>query len=113
VYFAIWLLFHRIHRYAAKPSHLLCHGFERAQAPRRIGEDYCAMGSIPGIVSRYPNGCVSTLKDETWAQVCALLGKRCDHIILDLILNHAIFVSAGRGIQNYYQLCGRGRFSTD
>lgn len=85
---------------------MLCHGYQRAYAPRRIGEDYCAMASIPGIVSRYPNSCVTDLKGETWAQVFALLGKKGDQIMLDMILGSAIFVPVERGNQNYYQLCG-------
>ena len=65
------------------------------------------MAGIPGIVSRYPNSCVSTLKDESWAQIFALLGKKGDQILLNLILDNAIFVSVERGSQNYYQLCGK------
>ena len=104
--FAIWLLFHRIHRHVGKPPHLLCHGYQRAFAPRRNGEDYCAMAGIPGIMSRYPNGCVSTLKDPTWAQVLALLGKNGDQIFLEMILGRAVFALVECGSQNYYQLCG-------
>lgn len=65
------------------------------------------MANIPGIVSRYPNGYVSTLKNETWAQIFALLGRKGDQIMLDLILGSAIFVSVESGNHNYYQLCGR------
>jgi telomerase reverse transcriptase len=105
--FAIWVLFHRIHRHVAKPSHLLCHGYQRAHAPRQVGEDHCAMANIPGIVSRYPNGHVSTFKNETWAQIFALLGRKGNQVMLDMILGSAIFVSVETGNQNYYQLCGR------
>lgn len=65
------------------------------------------MGSIPGVVSHYPNSHVSTLKNTLWADVLGLLGKEGERIMLDLILQAGIFVAVESGRDNYYQLCGK------
>lgn len=109
--FAIWLLFHNIHRHAHRPPHMLCHGFQRASNPRKINEDHCAVAGIPGIVSHYPNASVNALKGFSWAEILDLLGKEGDRITLDLILDCAIFVAGNEGLGNYYQLSGRRCFS--
>ena len=104
--FAIWLLFHKIHRDTHRPSHLLCHGYQRATTPRYVNDDHCAVAGIPGIVSHYPNGNVNILKGATWADVIALVGKDGDQVMLDLLLETNIFTISPGGNDNYYQLSG-------
>ena len=106
--FVIRLLFHKIHRHAHRPPHMLCHGFQRACNPRQINQDHCAVAGIPGVVSYYPNSNVSTVKGSSWTKVLALLGKEGDRILLDLFLDCGIFVEGDEGHNNYYQLSGKG-----
>ena len=105
--YAIWLLFHEIHRRAHRPPHMLCHGFQRCFNPRQISEDHCPVAGIPGLVSYYPNANVNALKGSLWREVLGLLGKEGDRIVLDLILDSGIFVAGDEGLNNYYQLSGR------
>ena len=105
--FAIWLLFHKIHRHAHRPPHMLCHGFQRASNPRQTNEDHCAIAGIPGVVSHYPNANVNALKGSPWTETLSLLGKEGDRIVLDLILDCGIFLAGDEGLGNYYQLSGR------
>lgn len=105
--FAIWLLFHKTHRHAHRPPHMLCHGFQRASNPRQTNEDHCAIAGIPGIVSHYPNANVNALKASSWMEILCLLGKEGDSIMLDLFLDCGIFVAGDEGLGNYYQLSGR------
>lgn len=104
--FAIWSLFHRIHRQVHKPVHMLCHGYQRASDSRGQRDDHCAVVGIPGLVSRYPNNNVTLMKDANWTEVLGLLGKEGDEIILDLVLELAMFAEVARGQSNYYQLSG-------
>ena len=106
--FAVWLLFHKIHRHAHRPPHMLCHGFQRASNPRQTNEDHCAIAGIPGIVSHYPNANVHALKGSSWTEILGLLGKEGDRIMLDLVLDCGIFMAGDEGLGNYYQLSGRG-----
>lgn len=92
-----------------RPLHLLCHGYQRAHAPRKINEDHGAMAGIPGIVSHYPNSQVSSLKNGAWADVLGLLGKEGERIILDVLLNCGMFFAVESGKNNYYQICGECR----
>lgn len=104
--FAIWLLFHKTHRHADRPPHMLCHGFQRASNPRQTNEDHCAIAGIPGIVSHYPNTNVSAFKGATWMEILGLLGKEGDRIMLDLILDCGVFLAGDEGLGNFYQLSG-------
>ena len=103
---AISTLFHKIHRNVHRPSHMLCHGFQRASNPRKNNEDHCAVAGIPGIVSYYPNSNVSALKGSSWSDLLALLGEEGNHLLLDLLLDYDIFVNGEEGQGNYYQLSG-------
>ncbi len=105
--FAIWLLFHRIHRHTYRPQHLLCHGYQRASNLRELGEDHCAVAGIPGLVSHYPNNNVNVMKDANWTEILGLLGKEGDRIMLDLVLECGVFAEVAGGQGNYYQLSGR------
>jgi telomerase reverse transcriptase len=64
--------------------------------------------AIPGLISIYPNHHVSQLKERPWPHLLALLGKAGERVMIDLLVDGAVFtaVEAGRG--NYYQLSGKG-----
>ena len=106
--YAISLLFHKTHRRVHRPPHMLCHGYQRASNPRQTNNDHCAVAGIPGIVSYYPNTNVQALKGSSWTEVLALLGQEGDRILLDLFLDCGIFVAGDEGLDNYYQLSGKG-----
>lgn len=61
---------------------------------------------IPGLYSVYPNQHVRALKEPPWPQLLRLLGREGERIMIDLLVDCAIFrpVKAGRG--NFYQLAG-------
>ncbi|KAL8703103.1 MAG: hypothetical protein Q9201_003694, partial [Fulgogasparrea decipioides] len=65
-----------------------------------------ALTGIPGLVLHYPNSHVGTLKSRPWTELLNLLGKDGEQIMLDLILDCAIYmgVESGKGI--FYQLSG-------
>ena len=105
--FAIYFLFHRIHRRAHRPPHMLCHGYQRASTPRQVNEDQGALGGIPGIVSHYPNQNVDILKDATFTEILGLLGNEGERIMLDLVLDCAIFRAVDGGNGNCFQISGR------
>lgn len=109
--FAIWLLFHKIHRQAHRPPHMLCQGYQRANNPRRVNQDHCASAGVPGLVSHYPNGNVDALKEGAWIEILSLLGKEGDRIMLDLILGSGIFLAVDGGRGNFYQLSGMSRYA--
>ena len=104
--FAIWMLFNRVHRLAHRPPHMLCHGYQRAQAPNSTVEDYCAMAGIPGIVARYPNNNINVLKGSDWASVLSILGRDSERVMLDMLLDCGVFLPCSQGNGNYYQLSG-------
>jgi hypothetical protein len=54
-----------------------------------------------GVGSYFPNTLVNTLKTAVW---CSLLERTGDSLMLDLILNAAVFVKVERG--NVVQLTG-------
>lgn len=105
--FAISQLFHKTHRHAHRPPHMLCHGFQRVGNPRQANEDHCAVAGIPGLVSHYPNANVNALKGSYWSEVLSLLGNEGDRIMLDMIMDCGIFLAGHEGQGNYYQLSGR------
>lgn len=103
--FVIWLLFKRSTFH--KPAHLLCHGFQRANHTDRAPViDVDLTSSIPGVVSRSSNDYVRTLKEPAWCRLHALLGQGGDRIIMDTLLEGAIFSPVKGGVGNYYQLSG-------
>ena len=104
--FAIWLLFHRVHRNMNRPPHMLCHGYQRARGPQQVGDEVCPVAGIPGIVSHYPNSNVSILKSTVWHDVLHLLGKEGEQVMLDVIMHCAIFSTVTRGRGNFCQLSG-------
>ncbi|KAL6716244.1 Telomerase reverse transcriptase [Lecanora helva] len=105
--FSIWLLFHRIHRQAHRPPHMLCHGYQRAGCPRQVNEDHGALGGIPGVVCYYPNNNVDIMKNLSWSEILGLLGKESDRVMLDLLLGCGIFTPVVGGDGNYIQISGQ------
>lgn len=105
--FAIWLLFHKVHRSSHKPPHMLCHGYQRATSPHYPSENHCAVAGIPGVVSRYPNENVSTMKNAAWTDILGILGKEGDEIMLSVIVDCSLFAAIDGGRQNHYQLSGK------
>ncbi|KAI4182459.1 MAG: hypothetical protein LQ348_004847 [Seirophora lacunosa] len=101
--FAIWSLFHRKCRNPHKPAHILCHGYQRTNAPF-ADDDQTALPGIPGVVLHYPNSHVGTLKSRPWSDLLNLLGKDGEQIMLDLLLDCSVYVAVERGQGNYYQL---------
>lgn len=62
--------------------------------------------SIPGLVARYPNSNVQSLKKPLWCRLNALLGQGGDRIMMDLLLHSSIFIPVDEDLGNYYQLSG-------
>ncbi|MCJ1405445.1 hypothetical protein MMC11_008673 [Xylographa trunciseda] len=104
--YAIKLLFEKIYRQSHKPSHVLCHGYQRVFTPRESCEDHSTTGGIQGLVSLYPNAQVATMKGAAWSGVLKVLGKGGDQIMLDLILDCGLFVEVERGKDSFCQLSG-------
>ncbi|KAI0418047.1 hypothetical protein F5X98DRAFT_126411 [Xylaria grammica] len=75
------------------PDHLLCDGFRRNAAI--------------GLRMVRPNHYVEALQQPPWLQLLALLGESGDRIMIDLLLDCAIFVSVGTGTNNLCQISGR------
>ena len=108
--FVIWTLFNRVYRQAHKPPHMLCHGYQRAQAPTAATKDYFPLAGIRGIVAHYPNSNVSILKGPDWANIMSFVGEERERVILDMLLNCGIFVACSQRNGNYFQLSGKPLF---
>jgi hypothetical protein len=101
----IWRLFKR--STAHKPTHLLCHGFQRTGTTRREqGNNGNPSSSIPNLQERQPNSYRQTLKEPVWCRLHALLGQGGDRIIIDMLLESSIFIPLNADMGNYYQLSG-------
>lgn len=75
------------------PDHLLCDGFRRD-------------GSL-GLRAVRPNHYVEALQQPPWPQLLALLGESGDRIMIDLLLDCAIFEPLSVGINNVCQISGK------
>ncbi|KAJ0167125.1 Telomerase reverse transcriptase [Colletotrichum tanaceti] len=104
--FAVWQLFSRIQPYAAWPKHLLCDGFKKRAENVANGNGRDAAGPIPGLVSVQPNHSVQSLKETPWPQTLMLLGKSGEQIMIDLLIDTAVFLPVKAGIGNLHQLSG-------
>jgi hypothetical protein len=103
--FVIWRLFKRSASH--KPTHLLCHGFQRANKARQEPDvNHDPTSSIPGLVERHLNSYTRTLKEPAWCRLHALLGYGGDRIMMDMLLECSIFLPVKISIGNYYQLSG-------
>lgn len=103
--FVIWRLFKRSTSY--KPSHLLCHGFERAGGHAHH-EPQKTVHCIPGISSYFRNTGVETLKGPLWCRLHALLGKEGRVIMIDMLTDCGLFppVEGSQSDGNLLQLSG-------
>ncbi|EFQ29316.1 telomerase reverse transcriptase [Colletotrichum graminicola M1.001] len=104
--FVIWQLFFRIQPHAAWPRHLLCDGFRRRAQNVANANGQNSVGVIPGLASVYPNHHVRVLKDTPWPQILMVLGKSGEQIMIDLLIDTAIFLPVKAGVGNLYQLSG-------
>lgn len=107
--FVIWLLFSRDRRAGGWPSHLLCDGFRKNVNPNQKaqrGGPAPRAGVIPGLFSAHANHRVHMLKQDPWPQVLLLLGQAGERIMIDLLLDCAIFTPIDAGKGNLYQLSG-------
>ena len=62
--------------------------------------------AIPDLFALYPNEHRAALKASPWPQLLMLLGKSGERIMMDLLLDCAIFVPVKAGFDNYYQRNG-------
>ncbi|KAH9860521.1 hypothetical protein J1614_011852 [Plenodomus biglobosus] len=103
--FVIWCLFKRSTTH--KPSHLLCHGFQRgAHTNRRRHDENVPVCSIPGLFERHPNNQAKVLKSPPWCRLHALLGPGGDRLMVTLLLDCSIFLPVEGSVGNLYQLSG-------
>lgn len=73
-------------------------------------DDQGTLSGIPGIALHYPNSHVGTLKKKPWSDLLNLLGKDGEQIMLDLLLECAVYAAVENGQGNLYQLSGRPTF---
>ncbi|KAK2040516.1 hypothetical protein LZ31DRAFT_40461 [Colletotrichum somersetense] len=111
--FVIWQLFSRIQPHAAWPKHLLCDGFRRRAQNVADANGQNSDGLIPGLASAHPNHHVRALKDTPWPQILMILGKSGEQIMIDLLIDTAIYLPVKAGVGNLYQLSGIPLSETD
>ncbi|KXX74891.1 Telomerase reverse transcriptase [Madurella mycetomatis] len=103
--FVVWLLFSR-ETAGTWPKHLLCDGFRKQAGPTAHAGPQTSRNNIPGVYSVYPNQRVQVLKGSHWPQLLMLLGKEGERIMIDLLVDDAIFRAVKAGNDNLYQLSG-------
>lgn len=84
-------------------------GYRRAAAcPYNVfdQEPGALAGSIPGIVSQYVNHNVATLKSPPWSSLLDLLGDDGEDIMIELLMDRAIFVCIENQKQSFVQISG-------
>lgn len=101
--FVVWQIFNR---HAARPKHLLCDGFRRQAQNIANTEGQGRDSGIQGLVAVDPNHYVQALKEAPWPQVLMLLGKSGEQIMIDLLIDTAMFLPVRAGHGNMYQLSG-------
>ncbi|KAH0423512.1 telomerase reverse transcriptase [Colletotrichum camelliae] len=113
VNFVVWQIFSS-NQSSGWPRHLLCDGFRKyAQNAGNPREPRNGGDSPPGLYPVHPNHFVQTLKASPWPQLLMLLGKSGEQIMIDLLIDTAIFLPAQAGVGNMYQLSGTPMFSAD
>lgn len=85
---------------------MLCDGFRKDPDRKPQGRAAPGHGQIPGVFAVYVNNHVRALKEEPWPQLLLLLGKAGERMMLDLLLDCAIFSRVAAGRDNYHQLSG-------
>ncbi|KAI2640394.1 hypothetical protein GGS26DRAFT_156610 [Hypomontagnella submonticulosa] len=77
----------------AWPKHLLCDGYSRNRGL--------------GLRLVRPNPHIETLKQPPWPELLALMGESGERIMIDLLLDCAIFVPVKAGVNNLCQISGK------
>lgn len=98
--FVVWLLFSRTGPASPWPKHILCDGY------RRNPSNGATFSGIPGLYSLYPNHHVEALKGNPWPQLLMLLGQSGEKMMIDLLMDCAIFVPIQSGVGNFHQISG-------
>ncbi|KAK5108265.1 hypothetical protein LTR62_008649 [Meristemomyces frigidus] len=103
VSFVLWKLFSkpRNHR---RVSHLLCRGYQRS-ATASDGVALIPVPSIPGVVSNGQKSYSDTLRQPPWNALPALLGRKAESVISNMLIDCGIFVPVGK-TSNLLQLSG-------
>ncbi|KAM0721837.1 hypothetical protein Q7P37_002762 [Cladosporium fusiforme] len=102
--FAIWSLFRR-HAGSYKPSHLLCHGYQRSAAAAANGTDARAVPGVPGVFLTCGNPYVSELKEYPWSNLPELLGRGAERILSELLKDCGLYRPVSDS-SNARQICG-------
>ncbi|RYP91931.1 hypothetical protein DL770_001991 [Monosporascus sp. CRB-9-2] len=111
--FAIWLLFSKTKASGTWPKHLLCDGFRRNRGSGPPRQARNGERNIPGLFALHPNPHVDMLKRAPWPQLLLLLGQSGERIMMDLLLDCAIFVPVNAGTNNYSQISGKPLSDTE
>lgn len=101
--FAVWSLFRR-HAGSYRPSHLLCHGYQRSSTAAN-GVDARPVPRVPGIFSIYENEYVRELKESSWSSLPELLGRGAERILSDLLKDCGLYRPVADS-SNARQVCG-------
>ena len=90
-----------------RPKHILTHGFERANGLQATTRNDTLACSLRGIVARFPNKNVQSLKRAPWTDILGLLGSSGEDIMTSLLFDCGVFtaIDCRKGI--YYQLSGK------
>lgn len=105
--FVVWLLFSR-EKSTSRPMHLLCDGFKSHVGGGRVD---AKSTSIPGLYVAYPNSYVSMLKQSPWPEFLLLLGQSGERIMMDMLVDGAIFCPLQVGLGNLFQMSGESKQS--
>lgn len=105
--FVIWLLFSKVKTPGTWPKHLLCDGFRRNRGFGPPGQVQNGERNIPGLFALRANPHVERLKQEPWPQLMLLLGQSGERIMMDLLLDCAMFLPVNAGTNNYVQISGK------
>ncbi|KAK8140264.1 hypothetical protein PG984_000330 [Apiospora sp. TS-2023a] len=112
VEFVIWMMFSKSKKTGTWPKHLLCDGFRRDHSSRLQAQSRIRTTNIPDMISIYPNQRVELLKQSPWPEILKLLGNSGDRIMMDLLLDSAMFLPVGSCQGNYYQISGQPLYDT-
>ena len=104
--FAIWSLFQRSGGTSHRPSHVLCHGYQKAPLQAYHDAIDKSITSIPGVISLHNNESARKLKRKPWTEILTLLGSRGSTVLRDLLLDCGVFVRIEQGKDNLHQICG-------
>ncbi|KAI1760461.1 hypothetical protein GGR53DRAFT_509611 [Hypoxylon sp. FL1150] len=75
------------------PKHLLCDGYSRNRGL--------------GLRPIRPNPHVEMLKESPWPQLLALMGESGERIMIDLLVDCAVFIPVKAGANNFCQISGK------